>query len=154
MSPQSALEEWRRFASRLRFELEEIMSGEITLPEITIEGDPNYVPTTEEDWYTKGFVDGYNESEAAPPMVSETLVFYYSAGYEAGKQSAADRQAEIDRMLEDQPQIEGDLKGESFEKAQEQYNELLEDLFHQHPPHIEVEGEPRVVLPPGIRFVD
>ena len=114
----------------------------ITLPEITIVGDPDYQPHTPEEWFTEGFTDGYNGEEAKAPMVSEALVFYYMSGFDCGKQAASDRQAEIERLLEEQPQIREDLGGESFAKAQEEYNRLLEAVFHEHPPHTEGEGEP------------
>lgn len=132
------------------------MAGEITLPEITIVGDPDYTPTTPEDFYTKGFIEGYNGQEAQPPMVSETLVFYYDAGVEAGRTAATERQAEIDQMLADQPQLQGDLHGESFAKAEEEYREILEGLMHEHPPHTELPeystDQPARILP-GIQPV-
>lgn len=140
------------------------MSGEITLPEITIVGDPNAVPQNEADWYTQGFVDGYNSPDTEPTrplMINDTLAAIYIYGVEAGRQSARERQAEIEAMLADQPQIGPDLGGESFEKAQEDYNRLLEELFHQHMPHTELEGgegpadgPPRIVEPPGIRPIE
>ena len=117
--------------------------ADITLPEITIVGDPDAASVTMADWWANGFVAGYNapsSDQDRPLMISDTLAESFAEGVVAGRQVASDRVAELEAELADQPSASpDDGTGESFEKAQEEYNRLLEELFHTHMPHTDPE---------------
>ena len=118
------------------------MAGEITLPEITIQGDPASPSITMADWWADGFVAGYNAPDSQierPLMINDDVAAVFFNGVSEGQQAAHDRIAEIEAQFADQPQITGDLHGESFAKAEERFNELLEDVVHEHMPHTEIE---------------
>jgi hypothetical protein len=125
---------------------------EITLPEITIVGDPEELPITVADWWAAGFVAGYNAPDIQhdrPLLINEDLATVFAEGVNAGQRAANDRKAELDAELADQPQIGPDIGGESFEKAQEDFDRLLEDLFHRHPPHTDPEHMEEGSIPTG-----
>jgi len=132
------------------------MSDVIVLPEITIVGDPNALPTNAIDWWSDGFVAGYNAPEATldrPLMINDELAGSYFAGVASGQQAARDAMAEFEAQFADQPQVQMDLKGESLEKAQQRLDEALRELFHEHMPHIENDTEMPVPTP-GLRLAE
>ena len=105
------------------------MSGEITLPEITIEGDPDSQPVNASDWWAQGFITGYNAPEATPArpvMINDELAESFCQGAEAGRQAAREVSAELAAKLADQPQIGPDIGGESLDKAQERFKQAFE----------------------------
>jgi hypothetical protein len=134
------------------------MSGEITLPEITIEGDPNSQPVTASDWWAQGFISGYNAPDATPErplMINDDLAASFFQGAAAGQQAVREVSVELETQLTGQPQIGPDIGGESLEKAQERFKQAFEELFHQHMPHTESESEPLEPLPtPNIVLVE
>jgi hypothetical protein len=134
------------------------MTEQITLPEITIEGDPNAQPTNAADWFAEGFIRGFNKpgiSPDRPLMINDDLATAFFQGVQSGKNSASEVAAEFEAKFADQPQIGPDLGGETLEKAQESFREAFEALFHQHMPHTETESETLEPLPtPTIGLVE
>jgi hypothetical protein len=128
------------------------MSSEITLPEITIVGNPGAQPSTQSDWWAEGFIAGYNKPDETPerlrPLVlnDETTAIFLQ-GVNTGQRTAREVTAELEAELADQPQIGPDLGGESLQKAQERFKQAFEVVVHQHMPHTESESE--VVDPPA-----
>jgi len=126
------------------------MSDVIVLPEITIEGDPDSLSRNAVDWWSNGFVAGYNAPEATPErplMINEELAASFFAGVASGQQAARDAMAEFEALYADQPMVQMDLKGESLDKAQQRLDEALRELFHEHMPHIENDTEMPVPTP-------
>ena len=90
------------------------MSDVIVLPEITIEGDPDTMPTNAIGWWSDGFVAGYNAPQASPErplMINDELAASYFAGVASGQQAARDAMAEFEALYAYQPQVQLDLKG-------------------------------------------
>ena len=55
----------------------------ITLPEITIEGDPDSAPVTEVDWWANGFIQGFNapdETPERPLLINDDLAALFFLG--------------------------------------------------------------------------
>ena len=121
----------------------------ITLPEITIEGNTDARPTTASGWWCEGFMDGYNAPAtpaARPLMINDELAAMYLGGYESGQQVNREVQAEFEERYRDSSQIQPDLGGEAYSEVARRYAEAWESVFHQHPPHTEIEGEPGPTL--------
>jgi hypothetical protein len=117
----------------------------ITLPEITIVAYTESRPTNAGEWWGEGFVTGYNDPDAEPdrPMLlDDEMTAMFFAGVEKGRETRRAVQAEFEEQLRRMPQIGPDLGGESFEEVERRYREAWEAVFHQHPPHTEVEAEP------------
>ena len=125
----------------------------ITLPEITIEGDPDSPPITEADWWANGFTQGFNspdETPERPLLINDDLAALFFFGVDNGKEAQAVTAAEMDALIADQPSIEGDIGGPTLESVRRQFEEDFSGLLNpEHEPHIEVEREaimPRVIL--------
>ncbi|MCA1576906.1 MAG: hypothetical protein LC794_06015 [Acidobacteria bacterium] len=125
----------------------------ITLPEITIEGDPDSPPITEADWWANGFTQGFNspdETPERPLLINDDLAALFFFGVDNGKEAQAVTAAEIDALLADQPSIEGDIDGPTLESVRRQFEEDFSGLLDpEHEPHIEVEPPaivPRLIL--------
>ena len=117
----------------------------ITLPDITIEGDPDAQPVNASDWWAEGFVKGFNAPDTVPErplMINDELAASFLAGVQSGQQASKDIEAEFDQRFGTSPQVVPDIGGEAFDEVQRRYNEEWEAIFHQHMPHTEVEGEP------------
>ena len=117
----------------------------ITLPEITIEGDPNAQPLNASDWWAEGFIKGFNAPDTLPErplMINDELAAQFFAGVENGQHARREIEAEFEEQFRDSPQVVPDIGGETFEEVQRRYNQAWEAVFHQHMPHTEVEGEP------------
>jgi hypothetical protein len=130
----------------------------ITLPEITIVGNTDSPPRNASEWWGEGFVTGYNDPDVIPdrPMLlDDELTLSFFTGVEAGRETRRAVQAQFDEQLRGMPQIGPDLGGESFEEVERRYREAWEEVFHQHPPHTEVEVEPgETPTMPPIRIVE
>ena len=128
--------------------------GTITLPEITIVGDPNAQPQNASDWWATGFVKGYNAPEAAaerPLMINDELAAAFLTGFQTGQEANREMQADFEERFRDSPQIGPDLGGEALDEVQRRYQEAWEALLHKHPPHIETpteEGPPEIEIAP------
>jgi hypothetical protein len=134
------------------------MSGQITLPEITIEGSAHAQPMNAPDWWAEGFITGFNAPDATPErplMINDELAAIFFQGVANGQAAAREVAAEFEAKFADQPQLVPDIGGETLEKAQERFRDLFEGLFHQHMPHTEIESEPLEPLPtPTIGLVE
>lgn len=118
------------------------MADIVTLPEITIVGDPQALPETSMDWWADGFAKGYNAPTTEPErpiLINDELAAFFFQGFNDGAAAANQRIAELEAELAGQPSIGPEIHGQSFEEAQREFNEILEGLLHQHMPHIEVE---------------
>jgi hypothetical protein len=121
----------------------------ITLPEITIVGSADTRPTTASDWWCEGFIDGFNAPDtpaARPLMINDELAAMYLSGYASGQQVNREVQADFEDRSRASPQLQPDLGGEAYAEVEKRYAEAWESVFHQHPPHTEVEGEPGPTL--------
>jgi len=129
----------------------------ITLPEITIEGDPKAQPINASDWWAEGFMKGFNAPNTAaerPLMINDELAASFFAGVESGQNANKDIEAEFNERFRDSPQVVPDIGGETFEEVQRRYIEGWEAIFHEHMPHTEVEGEPEpTFVRPNIEIV-
>jgi hypothetical protein len=129
----------------------------VTLPEITIEGNPDAQPANARDWWCQGFITGFNAPDTAaerPLMINDDLAAIFLTGVKSGQNSHKAMQAEWDARNHDSPQAVSDLGGESYAELQRRYNEEWEALLHEHMPHTEVEGEPGAPpVRPNIGFV-
>jgi hypothetical protein len=131
--------------------------AEIKLPEITIEGSADAQPVNASDWFSEGFMVGFNapgSTPARPLMINDDLAGNFFQGVSAGQSTANDLTAEFERSIADQPQVMPDIGGETLEKAQERFRDEFERLFHDHMPHTENEGEVLEPLPPTISLVE
>jgi hypothetical protein len=127
----------------------------VTLPEITVEGSADSQPMNSSDWWCQGFTVGFNAPDTLPErplMINDDLATSFFAGVESGQNSSREMQIEFDERFRDSPQVVPDIGGEAFDEVQRRYDEAWEELFHEHMPHTEVEGEPgpTFVRPPII----
>ncbi|GII31892.1 hypothetical protein [Planotetraspora mira] len=105
------------------------------------------MPRTEEEWFMAGVVFGWQTpmctAEAPAPLADNYLEAYFR-GVQAGGEArlaAADEGVETPSEM---PEI-GPTPGGSvpLEEALSGQREILEELFHQHMPHVDVpEYEP------------
>jgi hypothetical protein len=96
----------------------------------------------------EGYQLGYSQPDAEPGIpLAEPWMTYYRQGVEAGREARREADAQYDG-----PTIGPDPGGESWEHYQRRWRELLEPIFHQHMPHIEVE-EMEIPEPPPVRVV-
>ncbi len=137
------------------------MSNEIVLPEITIEGSADSPSITAADWWTNGFITGYNAPDAQierPLMINDELAAIFLMGAAKGQQAARDAQAALDERFREQPSIGPEIIGtESLEEVQKRFTEEFGSLFglHGHPPHTEIDSETLEPLPtPNIVLVE
>jgi hypothetical protein len=134
------------------------MTGEITLPEITIEGNADAPSINASDWWANGFTVGFNAPDVTPErplMINDELAAAFFQGAGIGRGAAAEIAAELEAEIADQPQVVPDIGGETLEKVQERFRKSFEGLFHQHMPHTEVESETLDPLPtPTIGLVE
>lgn len=130
----------------------------ITLPEITIQGSADSQPVNAADWFADGFIAGFNASTVTPErplMINDDLAGNFFQGVSVGQSAAVELASEFARKFADQPQVSVDVGGETLEKAQEDFREAFEGLFHQHMPHTETESETLDPLPtPTISLVE
>jgi broad specificity phosphatase PhoE len=92
-------------------------------------------------YFRMGYELTYVKPTAEPGIpLDEPWMSYYRQGMEAGRAA----RAEADSRYEG-PSIGPAMDGESYEQYQRHIRELLEELFHKHEPHIEVEP-PEVVF--------
>jgi hypothetical protein len=112
----------------------------VTLPEVTIVGDPNSVPVTVADWYAQGFTVGWKDPGVKPeppaPLNEETLSSYF-AGVSAGSQARKDIEDEIDD--DNGPAVEPDIGGPLFEEVDRKYRETFLKFLEHEDPHSEEE---------------
>ncbi|MBN8468060.1 hypothetical protein JYJ95_16185 [Corallococcus exiguus] len=88
-----------------------------------------------------GFELSYSNPDAQAGIpLDEPWMSYYLQGMEAGKEARIKADAKWDG-----PAIGPDLGGEDWEAYQKHLKNLLEPLFHEHEPHIEVEP-PEIVV--------
>jgi len=121
----------------------------ITLPEITIEGNPRGTSETAADWWCDGFMLGWNNPQAAkeppapgPPLNDECLNSYYQ-GIDAGRNA---RRGVEDKFVDyDGPAIDVDPGGEFYEEAERKWREAWQEFLRHEDPHSEQE-------PPEIVF--
>jgi hypothetical protein len=129
----------------------------ITLPEITIVGHTDSRPTNASEWWGEGYVTGYNDPDTDPdrPMLlNDEMTAVFLAGVIAGREARQQMEAEWEARFRNVPQLGPDPGGEPFEEVERRYREAWEAVFHQHPPHTEVEVEPGAPPPmPNIGFV-
>lgn len=121
----------------------------VTLPEIIVEGSADSQAMNASDWWCQGFTTGFNASDAVierPLMINDELAASFFAGAESGQNSRKEIQAEFDERYRDSPQIVPDIGGEAYVEVQRRYNQAWAELFHEHMPHTEVEGEPGPTL--------
>lgn len=125
----------------------------ITLPEITIEGDPDSPSITDADWWSDGFVQGFNfpdQTPERPLMINDRLAALFFFGVDDGKAARAATAAEVEALIADQPSIGEDIGGPTLESVRKQFEEDFSGLLDpEHESHIEVEPEatmPRVIL--------
>src|SRR5579859_7858913 len=117
----------------------------ITLPEITIEGNPDALPMNASDWWADGFIKGFNAPDTVPErplMINDELAASFFSGVQSGQQASKDIETEFNERFGNSQQVVPDIGGEVFDEVQRRYNEEWEAIFHQHMPHTEVEGEP------------
>src|SRR5262245_17973298 len=110
--------------------------GTITLPEITIVGDPGGRPKTEGDFWCDGYVFGWSNPKAPlerPPMLADEYAQAYLDGAVAGQREASDAVAQAD----DQTPAEGPSIGPapegpvvSYEEAERRWREAWEEFIH------------------------
>jgi hypothetical protein len=134
------------------------MSDTITLPEITIVGDPDMQPQNATDWWCEGFMTGYNKPDATPDrplMINDALASAFSFGVASGQASAAEVQAELEAEIGPQQELTTELRGKSLEKAEAQFRRQLEQFFEKEMPHTESESESQAPPPlPTIGLVE
>ena len=125
----------------------------ITLPEITIEGDPDSPSLTETDWWANGFIQGFNspnETPERPLLINDRLAAFFFIGVDNGKNAQAVTAAEMDALIDENPGIEGEIGGPTLESVQRQFEKDFSGLLNpEHEPHIEVEREatlPTIVI--------
>ena len=109
------------------------MAGEITLPEITIEGSAGGSPQNAADWWAEGFLTGYNAPHAAPErplMINDELAGTFLAGVESGRAAARTIAAEMKALVAGNPQIGPDIGGQSLESVRAQFLRDFGSLFN------------------------
>jgi hypothetical protein len=112
----------------------------ITLPEITIVGDPGASPSTAGDWFAEGFMFGWNHPDTAnpeaPAPLREDLLSAYDEGARAGRN--ARRGIETDYADYDGPAVDVDPGGEPYEEAEKRWKEAWDEfLNHREDPHLD-----------------
>jgi hypothetical protein len=120
------------------------MSATITLPEITIVGDPDRPPENAADWWCNGFVAGYNsptDTVDRPLMINDTLASVFALGVTSGQEAANAVQAEIEAEMGPRQELTNEIKGKSLEKAEKEFRKQLEQFFEREMPHTEVESD-------------
>lgn len=120
------------------------MAGEITLPEITIEGDASANPRNAADWWANGFTAGYNAPDTPserPLMINDELAAMFLSGAESGQAAARETADAMAALVAENPSIGPDIGGQSLESVREQFDRDFGSLFHSehapHPPHDE-----------------
>jgi hypothetical protein len=130
---------------------------EITLPDIDADISE---PRNASDWWTKGFVAGYNrpdEPQERPLMINDELAAMFLRGADAGKAAAAVTAQEMEALVADQDQIGPDLGGPSLDSVRAQFVRDFGSLFNSEQElHTHEEGpEPMEPLPlPNIVLVE
>jgi hypothetical protein len=69
----------------------------ITLPEITIEGDPDAQPMNASGWWAEDFIKGFNAPDTVPErplMINDELAANFFAGVESGQNARREMEAD------------------------------------------------------------
>jgi len=107
-------------------------------------------PRTQDEWYMAGLIYGWSAPQCtreAPAPLNEELLNAYFQGVEDGGNARLEYEetrSEEGEPTPDYPTI-GPVPGGgvSLEKYEERQREILEGLFHQHMPHVDLpEYEP------------
>lgn len=98
--------------------------------------------------FAAGYSLGYSQPEAeSGTPYAEPWKTYYEQGMASGREVRRDADAQYTG-----PTIGPDPGGESWDHYQSRYQELLEALFHQHMPHVEI-SEYEMPPPPPVNVV-
>jgi hypothetical protein len=98
-------------------------------------------------YVAEGYNLGYSQPDAEPGIpLDEPWMTYYRQGVEAGREARWDADSQYEG-----PTIGPDPGGESWEHYRHRWQELLEPIFHEHMPHIEVEME--IPEPPPVNVI-
>jgi hypothetical protein len=129
--------------------------GVVTIPEVTVEGDPtNADPNLDANlrtYFTYGLLFGYEHpgEESGIPLDEPYLsAFREGAGYgtSAARGEGVPPSGSADPAYTG-PTIGPWIDGTPWEDYQREQLNLLEEIFHQHMPHTENEGEALEPLP-------
>jgi hypothetical protein len=122
----------------------------VTLPEITIVGNPNSVPVSIGDWFAEGFKAGWGDPDVTPeapaPLDQEALDAFFEG---VGAGSRARRNIETSISDDSGPGVEPDIGGQIFEEVDREYREAFKKFLEPHE-----EDEPHEIGPPEIEFAD
>lgn len=134
---------------------EQTVDGTVTLPEITIEGDPgNADPNLDANLrssFSYGLLFGYEHPGEEPGIpLDEPYASAFRSGAAYGTSAARGEGLPPSGSADpayDGPAIGPWIDGTPWEDYQRHQLDLLEEIFHQHMPHTENEAEPGEPLP-------